>query len=930
MKNLYQILLAFLLFYGTAFSQTTVPEEEIIVSVSGTVTSTPGGEVLSDKAVSVLIINAQSGDTTVNSTYTDYTGFYIFNQLSLFPGDTIKAVVFDDCDFDPVIHSANPVSDSNLIISFEICVPDSSNWDDPSWFTYDYSGDNTFTFNGFSNDNREYYFWDFGDGSTQEGQVVSHQFDSGSTETTIILKTAFIHPFTFDTLGTFFLEQDIELYGCNNSFAIQQEGDYSYTFSGTSNPDAYLFEWDFGDGYFAEGMQVIHTYNASVNYATVSLTTYSSIVGNETCIATSSQFLLLGDCENGFTYNQNGYFFFFTGFSNPEADIYEWDMGDGTELVGQNVSYAFSPEQDQYLVTLTTKVYDSLGDSCVTSSSQWIFLNGPPSDCENSFTYENQNDLYIFSGSSTPEADTYLWDFGDGSTGEGQSVTHLYDENQSGIVTVVLTTIIGDTIQGCTAVSSQEIDLGGGNCENSFSYENQNNLYVFNGLSTPQADIYLWDFGDGSTGEGQFVSHLYDPGIEEVNVTLTTIVEYQTQDSCIATSTQTITLFTINAGFQYELDSLNPAPNTYLFSDTSVGLVDTWLWDFGDGEYSELQNPVHTFAESGSYYVCLTPSNEEYSATSCNVINTPEYFNIGGLTQLDYIPMNSSVINGDTAIAYLFMQHNGVYHLYDTVKYYEYGYYYFTDILQTNYLLKIKLTENSSHYGEYFPAYFGNSPAWNVAAPLIVGDSNAFNYNVNLPPVPEMPFGNGSITGHINIQNLCNYSTDNSFTGIFLKDNSNTLLKYTECDNDGYFSFENLPMGDYIVSGDRINLFPEPLSVSLNDGNPQWDNVVLNFVCENPDGYSENTNLPLQIGEVYPNPAQAFCMIDFRLPEPISFSYSIVSILGEQLRSEDFSLSSGEQTLSIPVSNLRNGCYFVYLRNDTGKLVKQNLLIISH
>ena len=847
MKNLYQILLAFLLFYGTAFSQTTVPEEEIIVSVSGTVTSTPGGEVLSDKAVSVLIINAQSGDTTVNSTYTDYTGFYIFNQLSLFPGDTIKAVVFDDCDFDPVIHSANPVSDSNLIISFEICVPDSSNWDDPSWFTYDYSGDNTFTFNGFSNDNREYYFWDFGDGSTQEGQVVSHQFDSGSTETTIKLKTAFIHPFTFDTLGTFFLEQDIELYGCNNLFAIQQEGDYSYTFSGVSNPDAYLFEWDFGDGYFAEGMQVIHTYNASVNYATVSLTTYSSIVGNETCIATSSQFLLLGDCENGFTYNQNGYFFFFTGFSNPEADIYEWDMGDGTELVGQNVSYAFSPEQDQYLVTLTTKVYNNPGDSCVTSSSQWIFLNGPPSDCENSFTYENQNDLYIFSGSSTPEADTYLW-----------------------------------------------------------------------------------DFGDGSTGEGQFVSHIYDPGIEEVNVTLTTIVEYQTQDSCIATSTQTITLFTINAGFQYVLDSLNPAPNTYLFSDTSVGLVDSWLWDFGDGEYSELQNPVHTFAESGSYYVCLTPSNEEYSATSCNVINTPEYFNIGGLTQLDYIPMNSSVINGDTAIAYLFMQHNGVYHLYDTVKYYEYGYYYFTDILQTNYLLKIKLTENSSHYGEYFPAYFGNSPAWNVATPLIVGDSNAFNYNVNLPPVPEMPFGNGSITGHINIQDICNYSTDNSFTGIFLKDNSNTLLKYTECDNDGYFSFENLPMGDYIVSGDRINLFPEPLSVSLNDGNPQWDNVVLNFVCENPDGYSENSNLPLQIGEVYPNPAQAFCMIDFRLPEPISFSYSIVSILGEQLRSEDFSLSSGEQTLSIPVSNLRNGCYFVYLRNDTGKLVKQNLLIISH
>jgi PKD repeat protein len=44
------------------------------------------------------------------------------------------------------------------------------------------------------------------------------------------------------------------------------------------------------------------------------------------------------------------------------------------------------------------------------------------------------------------------------------------------------------------------------------------------------------------------------------------------------------------------------------FTDLSTGDLDTWLWDFGDGITSTLQNPTHTFATVGVYTVSLTVS----------------------------------------------------------------------------------------------------------------------------------------------------------------------------------------------------------------------------------------------------------------------------------------------------------------------------------
>lgn len=55
--------------------------------------------------------------------------------------------------------------------------------------------------------------------------------------------------------------------------------------------------------------------------------------------------------------------------------------------------------------------------------------------------------------------------------------------------------------------------------------------------------------------------------------------------------------------------NLNPAngcslPHTVFFTDQSV-LPDTWSWDFGDGNTSTLQNPVHNYITTGTFVVSL-------------------------------------------------------------------------------------------------------------------------------------------------------------------------------------------------------------------------------------------------------------------------------------------------------------------------------------
>jgi PKD repeat protein len=67
----------------------------------------------------------------------------------------------------------------------------------------------------------------------------------------------------------------------------------------------------------------------------------------------------------------------------------------------------------------------------------------------------------------------------------------------------------------------------------------------------------------------------------------------------------------------YGVDSANNG--SYYFVDMSYGSTITYAWDFGDGNTSNLQNPVNNFA-NGTYTVCLTITTPTCTDTYCQTI----------------------------------------------------------------------------------------------------------------------------------------------------------------------------------------------------------------------------------------------------------------------------------------------------------------------
>jgi len=80
------------------------------------------------------------------------------------------------------------------------------------------------------------------------------------------------------------------------------------------------------------------------------------------------------------------------------------------------------------------------------------------------------------------------------------------------------------------------------------------------------------------------------------------------------------------------------APLTVSFSTVSAGEITNWHWDFGDGQFDSIQQPVHTYSSGGIYTVCLTVMGPGGSSTE---------------TKVDYISVDDAVIGWEEAGDYI-------------------------------------------------------------------------------------------------------------------------------------------------------------------------------------------------------------------------------------------------------------------------------------
>ena len=200
---------------------------------------------------------------------------------------------------------------------------------------------------------------------------------------------------------------------------------------------------------------------------------------------------------------------------------------------------------------------------------------------------------------------TFGWNFGDGSTGSGQTVTHAY--GQTGTFTVKLT--VTDSSQNA-ATSSQTVAVTAPTLTASFTFSpstiTPGSSVTFtatvSGGTSPYS--YGWGFGDGTTGTGNPVNHTYS-NVGPYTVTLTVT----DSKGSTATTSQTLT-GTLATGFTFSPSS-PVVGQVVTFNATASGGTPSYSfsWNLGDGTSATGSTVTHAYSSSGTYTVTVTATD---------------------------------------------------------------------------------------------------------------------------------------------------------------------------------------------------------------------------------------------------------------------------------------------------------------------------------
>src|SRR5450755_3441890 len=207
-------------------------------------------------------------------------------------------------------------------------------------------------------------------------------------------------------------------------------------------------------------------------------------------------------------------------------------------------------------------------------------------------------------------AKLYVWHFGDGSpdtTTTAFQVVHTYKTIGNFLVRLIAidstTCNIADTAYLRIRVRTDKANL---DFDMVKQPPCQSLNYLFTNISTPpagkpfQPGSFSWDFGDGTKSPGiSPVQHAYAASGTYVVQLILSDTNYCNYPD---TTSQTLRVSPVVKA-QFEV-GYGCAPYNAFFNNTSLA-GQSFFWDFGDGHTSTDINPVHTYADTGTYTISL-------------------------------------------------------------------------------------------------------------------------------------------------------------------------------------------------------------------------------------------------------------------------------------------------------------------------------------
>ena len=511
-----------------------------------------------------------NSDTIFDHYYAPGNGNSFFN---------IVMSVTNECGTDTTTETVT-IAPSNLVAFFSVdttvgCVP----------FTVDF---NQFTVNGSNNQS-----WDFDDGNFSNLYSPSHTFtDSGTYQVSLAVSNACNFDTAYKTIRVN-SSPNIEFNVIDDTLCAGSVFQFNnLSDNGISN------NWDFGDSTYSYITNPTHIFTDSGNYRVI--LTGSSLTNNCEAYDSVDLVVLPYPVITATSDTSNGCIPLPVNFSSTVNSVgyYLWDFGDGNTSTVDNPTHTYT--SDGYY-SVNVRFEDFSG--CVDSFDFDIIPHPVPSPsfipiqldtCVLPINYNFQN--------NSIGASSYNWDFGDGNN----SINTLPDNSyiSSGNYTIKL---VASNTYGCSdsitssifvkpVTNAQFNAVPLDTCKLPANYSLVNN--------STGSIAYIWDFGDGSTSNLPNLNHSYSSD-GNYQISLITMNSF----GCFDTSYVDINVLPVpSLGFNYtQLDTCS-VPSNFSFQNTSTG-GNSYLWDFGDGLFSPVYSPLHTFSSDGTYNVKISGSN---------------------------------------------------------------------------------------------------------------------------------------------------------------------------------------------------------------------------------------------------------------------------------------------------------------------------------
>lgn len=463
--------------------------------------------------------------------------------------------------------------------------------------------------------------WDLGDGSTSEEKNPTHlytQVGNYSVQLKVTDDLGCTNSIKYDNLIQI-TETVAKFSASTTAGCIRQKIKFT-----NESESASKYVWHFGDGTTSTAVHPEKTYTQPGNYQVKLIAT------NGSCSDEVTLNISIEEAIANFELSENYICELPTSISyinhSQGAVSYEWRFGNGQTSTEKSptIEYSETTPLKNYQAQFSDTLIVTSANGC---TSRYVKKNSVKINLPNvrmspgkggnatqlngcvpmNLTFEDKS-IY---NSDVDRITSYQWRVDNGEPQSGSSTNITVSEAKKTTVRLTVT-----TEKGCISNAVEYINAGAKfnvDFERDGNYENCANTLISYTITSPEKKYItneVWDFGDGSTPGLPTSSHYYEKtGRMDVSLTI-----YNNGCASKITKENFIKILGPYAYFEREKSCENPFEvhfNAHILDATEFS------WDFGDGtpKVHNIEDPTHTYAETGNYTVTLTATN---SSSGCS------------------------------------------------------------------------------------------------------------------------------------------------------------------------------------------------------------------------------------------------------------------------------------------------------------------------